>query len=439
MEHIDDDLSSDDRKRKKKEDEESSNSSDEISKKDGIEKRRRQTKLANDRTRRYRNKKKIIEPPTISIEEKRNREKELSKERSQRYRDKKRANILINLQINQSSESRVQHVSEHQNFIHTSQIAGPSVIDVPYVPPQNYIHTSQIAGPSTRTVPYVPPYNYIHTSPIANPSTRDVPCASTTQTTGLSIMDESELDRDIIPEIQINNNFPQLNEPIVTICEQNIPSQNHLLRNVQNIHSQQSQHNLPVQTYSFFQQNSSAHREFHKDFIENDFGHACDICDRLWFQKDLKIFVNNDTTPNIEFIRTMLKNVNVTEVKICSTCLNVIKKNRVPSLSVYNEFEYPPFPENLKSFPLDLVTERLISPRILFMQIRRLRHVHGQYGIYGQVINVPIEVNTMVHTLPRNVDDDHSITVHIKRRKIHKSSYVYGIVNKIKIKVWLDT
>ncbi|GFW82168.1 helitron_like_N domain-containing protein [Trichonephila clavipes] len=31
------------------------------------------------------------------------------------------------------------------------------------------------------------------------------------------------------------------------------------------------------------------------------------------------------------------------------------------------------------------------SPRIPFMQIRRLRHVLGQFGIYGQVINVPME------------------------------------------------
>ncbi|GFX04747.1 helitron_like_N domain-containing protein [Trichonephila clavipes] len=72
------------------------------------------------------------------------------------------------------------------------------------------------------------------------------------------------------------------------------------------------------------------------------------------------------------------------------------------------------------------------------MQIRRLRHVLGQFGIYGQVINVPIEVNTMVNSLPRNIDDDHSITVHIKRKKIHKSNYLCGIVNKRKIKAWLQ-
>ncbi|GFY10453.1 helitron_like_N domain-containing protein [Trichonephila clavipes] len=108
------------------------------------------------------------------------------------------------------------------------------------------------------------------------------------------------------------------------------------------------------------------------------------------------------------------------------------------SQHMYNGFKYPPFPQHLKNFPLDLVTERLISPRIPFMQIRRLRHVLGQFGIYGQVINVPIEVNTMVNSLPRNIDDDHSITVHIKRKKIHKSNYLCGIVNKRKIKAWLQ-
>jgi hypothetical protein len=43
------------------------------------------------------------------------------------------------------------------------------------------------------------------------------------------------------------------------------------------------------------------------------------------------------------------------------------------------------------------MAERLISPQIHFMQIRRLRHVQGQLGIYGQVINVPDAVYTMFH------------------------------------------
>lgn len=72
------------------------------------------------------------------------------------------------------------------------------------------------------------------------------------------------------------------------------------------------------------------------------------------------------------------------------------------------------------------------------MQIRRLRHVNGQYGIYIQIINVPVEVNTMVNQLPRHIEDDHCFYVHIKKKLIHKTSYVHGLINKGHIKQWLD-
>ncbi|VVC94777.1 unnamed protein product, partial [Leptidea sinapis] len=60
-----------------------------------------------------------------------------------------------------------------------------------------------------------------------------------------------------------------------------------------------------------------------------------------------------------------------------------IKKLKIPPLSVYNGFKYPPIPECLTDFPLVWYLKD-ISPRIPFIQIRRLRHVYGQYGIYGQ-------------------------------------------------------
>ena len=126
---------------------------------------------------------------------------------------------------------------------------------------------------------------------------------------------------------------------------------------------------------------------------------------------------------------------NVNLVTVCSTCKSSLDKKKIPVYSVHNGFKFPPKPSDLP--PLDLVTERLISPRIPFMQIRRLRHVHGQYGIYGQVINVPVSVNTMVNRLPRDINDDHCVYVHIKRKKIHKSSFVQGLVNKATVKAWL--
>ena len=61
------------------------------------------------------------------------------------------------------------------------------------------------------------------------------------------------------------------------------------------------------------------------------------------------------------------------------------------------------------------MAERLISPQIPFMQIRRLRHVQGQFGKYGQIINVPVAVDTIVRSLPRNVNDEDWIYVYIKK------------------------
>ncbi|GFX54822.1 ATP-dependent DNA helicase [Trichonephila clavipes] len=61
------------------------------------------------------------------------------------------------------------------------------------------------------------------------------------------------------------------------------------------------------------------------------------------------------------------------------------------------------------------------------MQIRRLRY-EGNYGIVGQVINVPVDVNNMVQQLPRRMDDDFAFNVNIKKKLIHKSNYLSGFV-----------
>ncbi|GFR22603.1 helitron_like_N domain-containing protein [Trichonephila clavata] len=349
-------MSPDGGKGKKREDElvgavSSDNDKNQGEKSDEIERKR---KLQNKiRCQRYRDKRKrditinsrISQHQAITVEEEIiiKRRKEQDKQKSKRYRDKKRAANLINLQTDQPSKTIAKHVPERQNF-HTSQIPGPSTRNVPYIPPT---HTPNAAGPSIRNELYIPiPY--------------------------------SDYNADFQTDIPLHVNYvPQLDEPMMVNYASN--SQNILPRDAQNnIQNMCSQHNLSVQTYSSFQQNSSAHREFQKDFLENDFGHVCDICDRLWFKKDLKIFINNDMTPNIQFIRTMVENADLAEIKICSTCLASINKNRVPPLSVYNGFKYSPLPENLRNYPLDLITERLISPRIPFMQIRRLRHIHEE-------------------------------------------------------------
>jgi hypothetical protein len=96
--------------------------------------------------------------------------------------------------------------------------------------------------------------------------------------------------------------------------------------------------------------------------------------------------------------------VDVAQVKACVTCTATLGRDQVPSLSSSNGFTYPPYPMHLP--PLDCISERLVAPRLPFMQIRRLTYQMGGYGIVGQVINLPVDVNNMVMTLPRQLDND---------------------------------
>ena len=131
------------------------------------------------------------------------------------------------------------------------------------------------------------------------------------------------------------------------------------------------------------------------------------------FQK----YIDIDSLYNVFFFFHSIQTfISGNKLNVCSTCKRSVDQQKIPLLSVHNGFSYPVIPAHLPT--LNLIEQRLISPRIPFMQIRRLRHVNGQYGIYGQIINVPVQVSTMVHSLPRKMEDDYSIYVHIKKNQI---------------------
>ncbi|GFU18529.1 uncharacterized protein TNCV_4175361 [Trichonephila clavipes] len=174
----------------------------------------------------------------------------------------------------------------------------------------------------------------------------------------------------------------------------------------------------------------SADKRFKTVFEANPFGLSCSVCDRLWFERDLK----KAKHCNISFLQTKFPDENVTEFRLCSTCSKSIDANKIPTLSRSNGFRYPPKPSGLPL--LDPISIRLISPRLPFMQIRRLRY-EGNYGIVGQVINVPVDVNNMVQQLPRWIDDGFAFNVNIKNKLIHKSNYLSGFVRKSVNKAWL--
>ncbi|XP_047035800.1 uncharacterized protein LOC124641680 isoform X2 [Helicoverpa zea] len=180
---------------------------------------------------------------------------------------------------------------------------------------------------------------------------------------------------------------------------------------------------------------SSIHR-FKSTFLDNDFGHTCSVCDRLWFRNDLKAITAAQMQIISDWCVKENRQVHAQEFTlVCANCKRSLNTGKLPSLAKMNGFTYPEVPPGLP--PLDPISERLISPRLPFMQIRRLRHDFS-YGIIGQVINVPVDVQEMVKCLPRQLDEDEVINVNIKRNLAHKTNYISGYTSKRTIKEWLD-
>ena len=92
------------------------------------------------------------------------------------------------------------------------------------------------------------------------------------------------------------------------------------------------------------------------------------------------------------------------------------------------------FPDKPSVLDLTPLEERLISPRIQFMQIRKLSR-GGQLSIHGNVvpINVPSDVNSMVHTLPRLISESQTIPIKFKRRLSYKHHYQFQNVKPRKV------
>ena len=91
---------------------------------------------------------------------------------------------------------------------------------------------------------------------------------------------------------------------------------------------------------------------------------------------------------------------------------------------------FPEKPDVLKELtPLE---ERLISPRIPFMQVRELPS-GGQLSIHGNVVNVPADVNSTVSILPRPINESQTIPIKLKRRLGYKHHYQFQNIRPTKV------
>ncbi|PRD35962.1 UNVERIFIED_CONTAM: hypothetical protein NCL1_10069 [Trichonephila clavipes] len=89
--------------------------------------------------------------------------------------------------------------------------------------------------------------------------------------------------------------------------------------------------------------------------------------------------VGTDALQNYDSHKNAHKDFQKRSIKTCYNCQRSLNRKSIRNLSKYNGIVYPETPGQLST--LDLVSERLISPRIPFTQIRRLRRARLIWNI----------------------------------------------------------
>ena len=114
-----------------------------------------------------------------------------------------------------------------------------------------------------------------------------------------------------------------------------------------------------------------------------------------------------------------------TIIKLCVTCRRDIMSNKIPNLCLSNGLAFYEIPDCLKI--LTELEERLISPRIPFMVIRSLGY-SKQFGLKGNLVNVPMNVDTNVSILPRTFSDTRTIQLKLMRQMKNKNAFMYETI-----------
>ena len=156
-------------------------------------------------------------------------------------------------------------------------------------------------------------------------------------------------------------------------------------------------------------------KEFHASILVGPL-YVCTCCHQTWFRKSVSMLKNTHIPTRMRSYCTKFTSVN-DEEWVCHTCLNSLKDNKAPRLSVANGMKWPNKPPELNLHQLE---ERLIALRIPFMQIRELPR-GGQYSLKGNVINVPVDIQPTINCLPRPMDENFTVAIQLKKKLSYKS------------------
>lgn len=134
--------------------------------------------------------------------------------------------------------------------------------------------------------------------------------------------------------------------------------------------------------------------EFHL-LISQGPEYICVSCSQLFFKQSVEQSVEEfrcSQKLQKNLLQMCVKSIKTVNNKdwICKQCKTYLMESKVPPCSIGNGFCFPAIPNELQG--LTKLEERLISPRIPFMQIKELPR-GGQLAMHGNVVNVPADVN----------------------------------------------
>lgn len=162
--------------------------------------------------------------------------------------------------------------------------------------------------------------------------------------------------------------------------------------------------------------------------IEDGPCYVCACCDQMHFKKRLSLALIENI--DMDWLDICFYDETDTSIFLCLKCKKFLQNGLIPPLAKVHGFQFPEVPEVLES--LNLMEERILSPRITFMMIKQLG-VGRQYGITGGCINVPVDINNTVSQLPRKLDDTYTIHLQLKRRLSDKNAFEKSVVRPKKI------
>ena len=137
-------------------------------------------------------------------------------------------------------------------------------------------------------------------------------------------------------------------------------------------------------------------KRFHSDIAIGPL-YVCSCCHQTWFRKSVSMLKSTHISAESKRLHCTDFTSVGNEEWICHTCLSALRDSKLPKLSVANGMKWPDKPPELNLHQLE---ERLIALRIPFMQIRELPR-GGQYSLKGNVINVPVDIQPTIYSLPK--------------------------------------